>query len=707
MNKKEILSGLRLQIPFHAPIYFGIFLVSGFLLSYTTLPLQAKLWIGILGVMLPFLAALWTVLEKRLKSSSSTTFSHDSFSIDVPGPSPPLWLWFLFGFFLFFTRFYQLTGIPSWPLCDEGIFSILAMGLMKKWHWNLLWTSGKNEPLLIWSMGFFFRFVKPSLFALRLYPTLLSIVTAFLAFWSIRRFSSPYFSFIFLCFITFSFWEFSLMRFCTPEDLIPIFHLLSLGLLGGFLRARSEAARWRWLLGLCVSNAFGFYSYVNWVAVWFFITLALGIYALKNGKKGKMFFGFFQLVELVLILPLLIARLQLGGLTYLRNIWIGFFSIQSYFTYIIGLFWNSKNSFPFAPNFGGMFDPVTGSLIMIGTVHAFEKIGNALLGFLSLVLFVSMLPGITTSGLELHRVTPSLPLWMLLAGFGAQCLLSRLSGKKIWFGLGGLVLVSLSLNFYNFTGPYCDITRVLSVRQWRSVQYYSAYQIINKLQKESGPLYIFSEFNPDYDNKTLDIASYPFDVLQNPSLYGETPQWAVLILNAQYAPYLGACFPGMKFEVLKTDKTSPNDPPPFGIFLIPVSQMTPTLLNRWIRSDRIHRQINLEIKNKNPLDSWRIYSERLDPLKDIAKDDRFLTAVYWEKFACFKFWGGDYAAAVDAYHQAIQQGYSFAHLYYGKGICLQAMGRSEESKRALQIARILSVHANLKTRDLKPHGYNN
>jgi hypothetical protein len=316
------------------------------------------------------------------------------------------------------------------------------------------------------------------------------------------------------------------------------------------------------------------------------------------------------------------------------------------------------------------------------------NIEKKLLALLSLGIFVSMLPGTLTNYLELHRITPALPIWILLAVFGIKSLFPDLTLKKYYVGLAIFGFIPLALNVYNFAVPYCDITRVPTERQWRSVEYEDAYNIIKPLSTATGPLYVFSEFNTDYDNKTLNIAVYPFDCLQNPALSKSSPQWAVVITNIYYAPYFIKKFEGIKFKVLKSDRTIPH---PFGLFLIPVSKIQASTLKSWLEADRVYRNSNIEIKNKRSVDSFVKYSESFSNLKNKFPKDPFMTAAYWEKYAFNQFLDHDFKSAAKSYQCAIQEGYPAAHLYYDLGLCLKLSGENLESRkdflRAVNIAK--------------------
>ncbi len=685
---------LHRQIPFHPWIYFLIFLISNTLLSYFDLSLQTKLWVGFGGLAVPYLLGLFDVLKQRRLAPASGKFSWEVPS-QVFNQAPSTWLWGLFFFCLILTRFYKLTTIPFWLLSDEGIFSTLAMDLSRHWRWEFLWTQGRVEPFLIWLLAFFFKIFPPSLFSLRLFPTLASLASCSLAYWACRQFFSKSFSFMFLWFFSFSFWCFSLMRFCHPNDLIPIFEFLAFGLLGLFFKTKKVSLQWIWILALSTCCGLGFYSYVNWGIVWFFIGLVLLAHGWKENNKDLEFFLAYSALTSLLALPLISARLGPGNLAVIAGKFGPPSLFFSYLDYLNCFFWNGKVSFPFSSNWGGMLNPLTDSLVFIGSLFAIGKIERKFLFWLGLALVLFLLPGTITNHLELYRTTPSLLLWMLLATFGAHCL-SIHNFKIQWkpwpviFTLF-IFLTNLTLNGYNFVGHYSNIRGVPADQQWRSVEYWDAYQTLKTQSDQNGPFYIFTEFSTDYDNKTLNIASYPFDVLQNTALTDTSPKWAALILNRHFAPFLIKDFPGLRFKILKTDKSEPDAAPPMGLFLIPLSEFSESLLQRWIQADKIYRGINLRLKNKTIKENWSGFMESFPGLKSQFQEDPLLTAIYWEKLGLFKVLDGHFVQASEAYRNAIQYGLPAAQFYSNLSFCEKLMGQKEKAQEDYKMAISLSI----------------
>ncbi len=671
-----------MKLSFKPWIYFGLFFISNSLISYFPIGLSAKLWIFTFGVLVPFGIGLWSVLEVAEKDPTPTIRWFPRF-IDNKNDQGIQWFyWVLFLGLIAFTRFYQLTSIPFWLISDEGIYATMSMALMKKWNWSILLTEGRMEPLLIWLGGLFFHVTGPSLVSLRLFTTFVSIATVLSAYFCLRPFLPRVTAFVYSWLFAFSFWALSFMRFFTHQELILLFEMWTIGCLGRLLTAQGTRSKWFWLTALILCNVLGFYSYVNWAVVWILIAL-LFLFLSPKIPQVKSHLLYLTLFTAFFIWPIVLDRFAPGGLSYMKSLFqLKDFPI-SFAGYLSNLFYDSRTSYPYSPDWGGMFDPVTGSFILLGCLYAVKTLDRKLSFALGLALFLCLLPGVVTNYIELHRVTTSFPFWILLAAFGVQSLIEEHGLIKALLPITLLGLLTLGLNFYDFIGPYGDVLRAPSLRQWRGVEYAEAYQILKTQSDASGPIYVFSEFNADYDNKTLDIATYPFNPLQNPALAATGSKWACLIIDIHYAPYIKKRYPGALITLLRTEKTTPNDRPPSGLYLIPLAQIAPDTLKNWAAMDVCYRNLNVAIKNRRSTQTWsQFYPACID--EKLAMTDPLMTAIYWEQKGMYAFFDGDYPSAVKAYQNAIAHGVPAAQLYYGLGVALQRMNRTREAEKAFR-----------------------
>jgi hypothetical protein len=314
-----------------------------------------------------------------------------------------------------------------------------------------------------------------------------------------------------------------------------------------------------------------------------------------------------------------------------------------------------------------------------------------LFGGIMLCLLGAALPGILTNSVELYRVLLTFPLFTILAAMGAYGLMAEECRNWRLMLVFLLMVGSMSLDINNFANHYCNTRIIPPDRQWRNVEYFDAYNILRDFSRKEGPLYIFSTFNTDYDNKTLDFTCIPFDALHNPSLSRARPRWVALIINIQYKPYFIKNFHVLRFKVLNTDKKKLTDPKPFGLFLIPTSQFKGPMLANWMKADEIYREVDFQVNNKKVSDLWAGFLSANSTLGDQYTEDPFLTAVYWEKMGFFKFLDGYFIQATEAYRNAIQNGIPASQLYYDLGFCLQLQNKMNESRKCFGKASLLSV----------------
>src|SRR5208283_1354586 len=116
LNKITLLSS-------HPWIYFFLFLIVNSLLSYSPLSLEAKLWIGLGGLLLPI---VWTLANL---DSKAVPLNQDRKEL-LPVPTP--WVWILLGAGVFFLRFHDLTTLSVWPHYDEGVYGYYAAQLVQQ-----------------------------------------------------------------------------------------------------------------------------------------------------------------------------------------------------------------------------------------------------------------------------------------------------------------------------------------------------------------------------------------------------------------------------------------------------------------------------------------------------------------------------------------------------------------------------------------------
>jgi hypothetical protein len=327
------------------------------------------------------------------------------------------------------------------------------------------------------------------------------------------------------------------------------------------------------------------------------------------------------------------------------------------------VFWNGLSSFPFGPLWGGYFNPLDDALIFLGALEIARRKGGKALAAVFFFLLLGMAPGGFSRNSELHRVLPALALLCWIAAGGLQSLLGNLKSRKI-IGVGALVLLSAAFDFFHFAYRYCDPNFAPPGKQWRSVEYDNAYEALNHLRQRNGPMDIFTEWNPDYDDKTLNVAVYPFNALDNPQIPRSQVGWVSFLIDVDYTPFLKKTFPEVQAYWLNPD-LPPNDSHRLlGLFLIPAREIPPAVLAQWIDVHQACEQISFSIKNKDFSGNWTAYEKPFASLAAGEKDDRFLTALLWERASAFPLMDGNFLAAAADFQKAVQKGYPVPHLLH-------------------------------------------
>jgi hypothetical protein len=624
-------------------VYFSIFLFSNVLLSYASLPDSIKLIIIFAGILIPFAMGCRNALRQKIPYSTALQ------SASAFKPSKGLILGFLA--LLLLTRFYHLTSLPFWPISDEGILSSLVLSLNKHWNGDLLQGEIRFEALFTWICYPFFKWMTPSLFTIRFIPGLFSLLTGLTAYWTAKKYFSTSWAFIFAWFCSLSFWAFSLSRFFMPTILIPLFELAALGSLAAFLSSKSSLQRWSFFLLTTLMVCLCFYTSIILDVIWPCVAFVLAAECFYQKRINKKFFFIFLILTALLDWPMFLARFSAEGLSHVQQTWIGLFPWKNDLTYINSLFWDGRASYPFGSDWGGLFNPLLTSLIFIGFIYILRIFDFYTLVCASVCFTFFLLPGFLSGSLEMYRITNSFIFFMAAAAWGIFSLIP----SKTNYGLIVLFLTcTTGLDIYNFIYYYADIRIAPPGHQWRSVEYFNAYQILSNLNKQSGPIDVFTEWNTDYDNKTLDIACYPFNALDNPETFNPHVSWAAFTINSDYLPFL-------------KNKFSPNLPTndlhhSLGLFLIPISDISSSVLNQWIKTQKECEEIDFAVKNKNPKKPWAIYEKYFSDLASQQKNDRFLSSILWERAASFPLMDGNFPLTALDFQRAIQKGYPVPHL---------------------------------------------
>jgi hypothetical protein len=671
---------------------FGIFCLANILLSHFPMTWKLKLEIGIMGILLPFL-----LLLRANHTLQPEEPNHPKGALDFQLPSV-FWVLVLCG--AVFVRFYRLTTLSTWPFVDEGYSGFFAVELSEKWSWHLLYSYCQFPPLHFWLLGLFFKLLGPSLKSLWLYPALLSLLAIPLVYLASRHFFSKSLSLTMTAFWLFGYWPLFLGRLCLAQGLLVLWQLATFLWLGHFLRQTNpQIKKWNgFILGTFIGT--GFYVHLHWPVMALWTSLIVCCHLFQKIFRQPQLFLYFLIPTILLPLPLLMAFRNGEHASYLHYLFIfnGNTSwpvqLRIWWSYLSALFWGVEpKEFVFNPVWGGYLNPIAGALFFLGFAEICREIKKRENFFLLLGFVLLTAPALLTRDFEMLRMTLVLPLVVTLSALGAMKLILGLpspSSKIIWVVL--LILMA-GLDFYHLEGPYqarWHSVEITSNRPSKLLERWRAYQILSSMYKKSGPGLILMEFDRTPFDQTLTTALYPFNAARNPSLSPLQVQWAGLLTNINYAPFLAKRFPNSKWFPLPDNSDPSQSTLVLGI--LPMDPVNQKIVDHWLVVEQALRMetsqlLQLPINQTNPKLTQNLYS-----ILPLADKDPFLESCIGEKIFYSEMTNSNSPGVLTALRRALTLGYPSANLYNDLGVYWFTAGNALNARKAFEAALHSPLH---------------
>jgi 4-amino-4-deoxy-L-arabinose transferase-like glycosyltransferase len=422
--------------------YFIIFTLTNALLAYGSLNFKTNLCIAAIGWALPMILG---VIYFSKAHSENDLFREDTI------PTVPIHWWLLTAILALIPRLYILFN-SSWLNPDEGLFGFLSLEISKIWKWHFFFTFAQAPPLFNWSAAIFFKWFTPSIFSMRLFQFILSIITILLVYRCGRNFFSKSFIFSCLYLFAFSFWPLYISVFFEPLSLLPILEIMSFWTLGSVLNSNKQEKKNlnRWCLGLV--TGLGFWVAIQWPLVASMIFLAL-FYKFK-----KQILTFYQLwiPTLLFFIPFCFFSVVEKNGEHIKTLLA--FSLNGdvlkrlsdSFSNWTALFWGCDLQNSYGPVWGGMLNPISGALFFIGIFELIYQKKISLSRWVLTTFFAFMIPGVITNSFEIFRNEQIEPLLLLICALGFQSLIFHTSNKFkkssliiIFFFSAGLDMIHL------------------------------------------------------------------------------------------------------------------------------------------------------------------------------------------------------------------------------------------------------------------------
>src|SRR5579859_4271019 len=461
-----IHSRLRLEIrPDNPKIYFLVFLTSNILLSYFPFSLGAKLWIGLFGLVLPWVFAL---------RYSSKTDAAELLQKDFLTPVSA-WVWGLMGAAAVLIRFYKLTSLSTWPLYDEGMYGYYAAQLSRRWDWQFFYGPSQAPPLYLWLEAIVFKVGGVSLFTIWFLPALISSLLFPTAYWAARGLFPRSMSFLLAGLFGFSFWPVYVGRFSLMTGLVLLVECLVLGALARCLSETSSNRLFWKAVFLGALLGLGFYTYLHWPVLAVLVGLTFLFFILGEGRSPrfpgfKIFTGFLlAFVGVLLPFSLGVFREGIGQfLFYLNHLsaathalsWKNQAAVS--ISYLSSLFWGMDLKYhTYQPVWGGYLNPVLDSLFLLGLVEALRRRREKFCLWLLAGLVLFTLPGVLTSERATSRMILVFPVLAVMIALGWRRLWGEKSRSRRFSLLLALSVLSIALDGYHLAYAYPKVWKNL------------------------------------------------------------------------------------------------------------------------------------------------------------------------------------------------------------------------------------------------------
>ncbi len=625
------------QVPqtYHPVVHFLVFFMANTLLAYGPLGPMGKVWTCLMFILLPFGLALMNGPGLVPKDH---TYKKD---LQVP-----LWGWFLVLSLGVVLRIQGLISLPVWPMWDDADSAYDSIHLAEHWTWSPVSGQIRLPSMYFWFEAILFKVLTPSLFTLWLLPAFFSLGGLGIGVWTVRRWSNGLWGFLASAFLALGFWPVYMGRFAIPASLSFFWMMGACAAVTHFWKSRGTkfATRASVLLGLWC----GLGLYINSKSYPPILVLSLLFlwdrWRIRPRRPQELLPFFLPLLLVGLPeIPVLIFDVSKGHahdfMIFFGPVdWSEQWSVS--LSYLTVFLWGVLRStyFHFGPIWGGFFNPILGSFMLLGAIEAVRRTHRGVLAAWAAVVFLFLVPGVFSRTLEMFRVLPLLPLGLGLAAWGAYHFLMALKPGMRGGVLALTLVLSTGTDLYHSWGPFhtWSIPGPQSLDS-KAPERYRAFQVLDQVQKKEGPGIILTEFIPNTFDQSLLVACYPFNAARNPSLDPAKAKWLGMLIESSLRPYFFHHFPKAQFYEL-----FPGLPAEEGLLdlvLLPLDGSSLADASRWRTAHQSIQDLFGTMPYHLSHPSFGTGVQMLLTHAELFRDDPFLRACYFEKL--YYLWAGD------------------------------------------------------------------
>ena len=677
------------NIAYNPCLYFGIFTIPFGMLTYFSWSVSGELLIVLLGLVSPSVLFL-------ISLRSQPPINHPPWTLESFSQIRPYLKWIFLSTLIpsaIALRLWRLGNPSWWPGGDVSLNAMEAVKLLQNWRWTPFMNVSQIPSTLSYFCCIILKATDSPLLGTQIPPAAVSILTLGLAYPTARQYFSKSLSLTFASLLAFSEWALLISRPMLPGITLPLWELLALYFLGRFLNARSTEGNNLWVLPLGFTLGLGPYTFVPWPV--FFVSVLLVVAKASHGisTMNSKTWGIFFLAMLPGLSPFFSAAIHDGYGGFLRDSssWVHFDGVRQ--ARVVGnyfrvLFWGGvKEGMLMAPS-GGFLNLFTGSFFFAGLLAIYRFRQEPVARFLGFVLFLSLLPGLLSFGIETHRIMLALPFTLAIAAIGLHSIILafKKNRTKILLLTGLLVMAGV-----------IDGKRYLRGLDLPDYELPASYRVLASMAALQGPGYVFANMIPNTLDFSLSYCAYPFNAALNPTLSEKPVKWAALFTEKSYVPFLAGRFPKSKWLELPTSDPKVGSRHALGLFNVDQSSL-PTLLS-WRDYCRLNERIDTTAMDVSSLQNLKGVLSQLLAAYPFIPNDPYLQSCFFEKllfnYSSEKTFHADDTSTSwpnfsPSFQLSFEKSYQDTILCDKLGRLLASEGKTKESRKVLMRALKLS-----------------
>jgi len=558
-------------------VYFFLFLAGLSLISFGKFSVVAQLEIAVLGLLFPFVLALWTAPAVQEEGSEGREELLPLSNLSWMGI--PLFL----AASLLVIRFFKMGSSSWWLGGDETLMALSSLQWLQGWHWKSFVTIGQDPSTLSHFSYLVLKLTGSFILSYQIPPAIISCLTAWAAYAASRQYFSRSISGIVLFLWVFSEWPLLISYPLLPGILMPLWCCFFFYVLAKLNEQRdgNRRAAWSFVSGFVLG--LGPYTFFAWPVLFVLgCGLLFGWVWTKKGKgNGEWKWG--VLGSLLALAPFLWAAYREGYGDYILDVsglGRGRDLVQQagiVLKYLFLIFFGRANEDGTWAN-DGFLNVLLGSAFLLGWIELAGR--RRLFWVFGAGFFLFLLPGILSHDVEPHRILLLLPLLLAVTalGIGALFRTIALPQRSYWVILFLTACALIDLRRaeipLKWNGP------PLTTRNERQF----SYEVLKPVADQLGPGLIFTEMIPNTKDFSFTYCSDAFNAALNPGLSPLGARWAAIFTEAHYIPILTDRFPGIRWYSLPT--TDPKVASGHVLGWVLLNEKTKPIFMNWIEFQR-------------------------------------------------------------------------------------------------------------------------